>query len=76
MTMERPTDQATFDPTTDKLYTTNEVAEFFSVTSETVRDWITTGKLSAVRLGSGRYRVPRRVLMDFANHRFGFSEAK
>jgi hypothetical protein len=60
-----------FDPETDTLYTTAKVAELFSVTQETVRDWISDGKLPAIRLRSGHLRVTRRELVAFANHRFG-----
>ena len=76
MSAERPTEEveAPFDPLTEKLYTTTEVAEMFSVTQETVRDWITNGRLKAVRLGSGHYRVTRTVLMSFANHRFASAD--
>lgn len=57
-------------PNDDTLMTTGEVASIMGVTSETVRDWIAGGRLSAVRLPSGRYRVKRGVLTAFANHSF------
>jgi excisionase family DNA binding protein len=63
-----------FDPENDKLYTTQEIATMFSVTSETVRDWISSGRLPAIRLRSGHLRVTRRQAMEFANHRFSASD--
>lgn len=64
-----------FNPESDKLYTTKDVAEMFAVTSETVRDWIGEGKLPAIRLGSGHLRVKQTDVVAFANHRFGPGEA-
>ena len=62
--------EVVFDPETEKLYTTSEVATMFSVSSETVRDWIAQGKLPAIRLGSTHLRVTRTNLMKFANHKY------
>jgi excisionase family DNA binding protein len=60
-----------FDPSTDELYSTTKVAQIFDVKPETVRDWIRTGKIEAVRLASGHHRIKRSVVMAFANHKFG-----
>lgn len=60
-----------FDPDTEKLYTTSQVAEMFSVSKETVRDWIKTGQMPAVRIGTGHFRVRRSTLVEFAEARFG-----
>lgn len=69
--MERTdTEEPIFDPTQDKLYTTAEAAEIFSVKQETVRDWISSGRLEAIRLRSGQLRITRKQLMAFANHKF------
>lgn len=37
----------------DKIfYTANEVAELLSVSSATVRNWVKSGELDAIRIGS------------------------
>lgn len=54
----------------DAMYTTAHVARLFGVTSETVRDWIQSNKLPGVRLPSGQWRVKRRDVIKFANHKF------
>ncbi len=54
-----------------KLYTTNDVAEMFAVTPETVRNWIIKGKLKAVQTPSQQYRVTRPNLLDFAKSHYG-----
>lgn len=61
-----------FDPDRpdDKLYSTKQIAELFSVTTETVRDWIKDGKLKGAAPGN-RYRVRRGDLIAFANHKYG-----
>lgn len=74
--MQRPeaTKEPFFDPERDKLYTTRQVAEMFSVKQVTVREWINSGKLPAIRIGSGHLRVIERELRKFASHRFNFNE--
>jgi excisionase family DNA binding protein len=67
---DRPDTTEGFDPNQpdeNTLFTTAKAAELFGVTTETVRDWITTGKLVAVRLPSKQYRIRRKDLMTFAN---------
>lgn len=66
-------DRPEFDPDNkdDKLYTTKDVAELFSVTTETVRDWISAGKLPGTQLPTGQYRVRRADLMVFAKSQYG-----
>lgn len=48
--------------------TTGGVSRVFGVTLNTVKAWIRGGKISAIRLPSGHYRVPRsevdRLLQD------------
>lgn len=66
----------TFDPDRpddNRLYSTKQIASLFSVTTETVRDWIKSGKLPGVVADGGRsYRVRRRDLIEFANRKYGF----
>lgn len=60
-----------------KFYSPKEVAELFSVTEQTVRDWIKSGELKSTRLGKGSrapYRVPEAELQAFAMKRYGDSE--
>lgn len=47
-----------------KLYTCKEVAERYGVKTETVWDWIRTGKLKAFRIGR-LYRVSEECLTSF-----------
>lgn len=67
----------TFDPDRpdeNRLYSTTQIAELFSVTTETVRDWIKSGKLKGTADEGGRaYRVRRRDLIEFANKKYGFA---
>ena len=67
-------DEPLFDPENDKLYTTNDIAAMFGVRTETVRDWIASGRLPAIRLRSGHLRVTRKQAIAFANHRFSTSD--
>lgn len=53
-----------------KLYTTKEVAEIFTVTTETVRNWIIAGKLRGTQMGSSQYRVTRGDLVAFAKQHY------
>lgn len=56
----------------DRLYSTSYVADMFSVTTETVRNWIRTGKLKGVRLVvGGPWKVKHRDLVAFANSQYG-----
>jgi excisionase family DNA binding protein len=50
-----------------KFYSTNQVAEMFSVTVGTVREWMRTGKLEGVKLGGERWRISENELRRFAN---------
>lgn len=47
----------------EKLYTIDEVAEYVSVTRNTVESWIRRGSLTAVRIG-GTVRVRQSDLED------------
>lgn len=58
-------------PNIPKLYSTKEIAEIFGVTAETVRSWITTGKLKGTQVGGHQYRVKRDDLVDFAQSHYG-----
>jgi putative resolvase len=42
----------------ERLLDASIVAARFGVTATTVRNWIRSGKLSAQRTPSGRYRIP------------------
>ncbi|MGC8849571.1 MAG: helix-turn-helix domain-containing protein [Candidatus Bathyarchaeia archaeon] len=42
----------------EKLLTTKEVAEVFNVTRHAVAKWIREGRIRAVKLPGGQYRVP------------------
>jgi excisionase family DNA binding protein len=51
----------------DELLTVAQVAERWQVHTRTVKRWIADGKLKAVRLPSGRYRI-RAADADAALH--------
>jgi len=42
-----------------KLFTTSEVAELLGTTRVSVWRWIKTGKIRAIKLPGGQYRIPR-----------------
>ncbi|GBC73444.1 hypothetical protein HRbin04_00845 [archaeon HR04] len=44
--------------TRERLLTTREVAEIFNVTRHAVDKWIRTGRIAAIKLPGGRYRIP------------------
>ena len=71
---ERPASFNPDNPEDNKLYTTIQVAEMFAVTPETVRDWIKEGKLPGIVIGGRSYRVRRRDLIAFANHKYGLND--
>lgn len=48
----------------DKLLTPEEVAEKFSVTVNTVRDWLRTGELPGIKIGK-IWRVRQQELNEF-----------
>jgi excisionase family DNA binding protein len=52
------------------LFTTKKVGELFSVTTETVRNWIEKGELRAVLI-QGRYRIPKSEVVKLGNSKFG-----
>lgn len=39
----------------EKLYTPKEVADLFSVSVYTVREWVKKGKMNAIRLPNGKH---------------------
>jgi excisionase family DNA binding protein len=53
----------------DELMTVDEVAEHLKVNQQTVRNWIDSGDLLAVRVGARRVRVRQRDLEEFLNLR-------
>lgn len=48
----------------EKLYTVKEVATHFRVSRQAVYDWITAGRLRALRIGE-RVRIPESALQEF-----------
>lgn len=51
-------------------YPTTKVAATLGLTTETIRDWITLGKIKAVKI-HGYWRVPRSEVIRIANDRHG-----
>jgi len=54
----------------DPLLSTTRVAALFDVKPETVRDWIETGKISAVKINRS-WRIRKSEVMRFAKQRHG-----
>ena len=48
----------------EKQYTVKEIADHFHVSRQAVYDWISSGKLGALRLGE-RVRIPESALRAF-----------
>jgi excisionase family DNA binding protein len=48
----------------EKLFTVKEVAEHFKVSRQAVYDWITDGRLRAVKVGN-RTRIPESAINEF-----------
>jgi len=48
-------------------YSPQEIAELLSISPETIRSWIRSGKLKAIQLGS-IYRITAKQINAFANH--------
>lgn len=48
----------------EKQYTVKEIAEHFRVSRQAVYDWISEGKLGAIRVGE-RVRIPESALRAF-----------
>ena len=55
----------------EKLYTTAEVAEMFSVKTNTVREWCKSGTIKAIQLPGGRWRIRESAVKELANERYG-----
>lgn len=54
-------------PELTKNYSTKKVADFFSVTTGTVRRWIRSGNLKATQSPGGLWLVSEEELRRFAN---------
>jgi excisionase family DNA binding protein len=52
-----------------KLYTTSQVAKLCEVTQPTVRNWITSQKLRAIKI-NGKLRIRKSDLIVFFNERY------
>ena len=55
---------------TEQLFTTEDAAEFLRVHVETVRFWIRTGRLAAVKVGRG-WRIRRSEIERIAERGTG-----
>jgi excisionase family DNA binding protein len=49
----------------EQHFTVNDIAEYCLVSGITVRRWIKDGKLSAIQLPSGHYRITTTGFRDF-----------
>ena len=50
----------------EKLFTVQETADYLSLSSQTIRRWINTGKLNAVKIGK-EFRIKLSELNQFLN---------
>lgn len=55
----------------DPLLKVATVAKMFEVRPYTIRQWIKDGKLKAVRLDGGHYRVYQSEVRRYANEKYG-----
>jgi excisionase family DNA binding protein len=53
----------------ETAWTTQQVADAYQVTAETVRNWITSGQLKAVKLGN-EWRILNGDLATFTKERY------
>lgn len=54
----------------DPLLSTNKVAALFDVTAETVRDWISQGKIEGVKINN-TWRIRKSEVLRFGQQRHG-----
>lgn len=54
----------------EKLYTTDEVAELFAVSKYTIRDWIRSGKLTALKFNN-TWRITHSEIIRLGGKRHG-----
>jgi excisionase family DNA binding protein len=59
----------------DKLLTVPQVAGVFQVTPYTVRQWLRDGKLKGIRPANGPWRIPESAVQEFANEKYGETNA-
>jgi excisionase family DNA binding protein len=58
------TTNKSFGLMSEQYYTVKEVAEHFKVSRQSVYDWISEGRLRAVKVGN-RTRIPESALDEF-----------
>jgi excisionase family DNA binding protein len=57
----------------ERLLRTSEVAELFSVSSRTVREWARRGLLPTIRTPGGQHRFPERPVRELLHRVRGLS---
>lgn len=62
------------DPLIEKMYRVEEVAKIFDVKPYTIREWIRNGKIQAIKLDTGRFRVYESEIRRFVNERHGAAQ--
>jgi excisionase family DNA binding protein len=58
----------------ERLLRTSEVAELFSVSSRTVREWARRGLLPTIRTPGGQHRFPERPVRELLHRVRGVDE--
>ena len=58
----------------ERLLRTSEVAELFSVSSRTVREWARRGLLPTIRTPGGQHRFPERSVRELLHRVRGVDE--
>ena len=59
-----------------RLYTINQVAAILGVSTKTIRRWIDSGKLIAVRPGPRSMRIPGHVVTQLLEQNEGVEESR
>ena len=58
-----------FELSTEKFYTTEEVADILKIEKEVIRDYIRKGELFAIKIGKA-YRITDSDLQEFLHRRY------
>lgn len=54
----------------DPMYTTEAAAQIFSVSKQTIQDWINADKIGAIKM-HGYWRIPRSEILRVSKDRHG-----
>ena len=66
---------STFDPTKEQFYPVSAVAQMFHVKALTIREWIESGKIKAVKPARA-WLIPHSEIVRVANLKYGSTDDK